>query len=187
MTTNTNSINNAPNTNIAAHSILLSEGASPAAGLLLTAGQIPIGTTSGDPVGAQLIAGTNISITSVSGSITIAASNLDAFAWNNVATGTQALAVNQGYITNNGASLVTYTLPATAAQGTEIAVAGFSAGGWMIAQNASQLIHFGNQVTTTGTGGSLSSTNQYDQVLLLCVVANTTWVVLNAVGNLTYV
>ena len=182
-----NSLNNAPNPNVAAHSVLISEAGSNSVGVLLGAGQVLIGTTASDPAAATLTAGTNISITSVSGSITIASTNLDAFAWNNVASGTQALAVNQGYITNNGASLVTYTLPVTAAQGTEIGIAGFSSGGWTIAQNASQLIHFGNQVTTTGVGGSLSSTNAFDQVQLLCVVANTTWVVLYAVGNLTYV
>jgi hypothetical protein len=170
-----------------AHGILIAEGASAATPIVLTAGQVLIGTTSSDPTGALLTPGTNIGITSATGSITINSTGVSSFAWNDVASGTQALAVNQGYITDNGASLVTYTLPVTAAEGTEIAVAGFSSGLWTIHQNASQLIHFGNQVTTTGTGGSLAASNAFDCVRLLCVVANTTWVVLNAVGNLTYV
>jgi hypothetical protein len=99
----------------------------------------------------------------------------------------QAAAVNNGYFTNN-ASLCTVTLPATAAVGDTIVVAGQGAGGWLLAQNASQLIHgTNNAVTTTGTGGSLASTNQWDAVLVRCVIANTTWVVHDYAGNLTVV
>jgi len=170
-----------------AHGVLIAEGASPVTPLVLTAGQTLIGTTAGDPAGATLTAGTNISITSASGAITIASTGSAAFNWVDVSTSTQAMAVNTGYISDNGATLITYTLPATAAEGTELAVSGFSAGGWKINQNALQLIHFGNATTTTGTGGSLASSNAFDQVQLLCVVANTTWVVLSAVGNITYV
>ena len=45
-------------------------------------------------------------------------------------------------------------------------------GEWRIAQNAGQIIHFGNQDTTTGIGGYLDSTNQYDAIQLLCKAAN---------------
>ena len=68
-----------------------------------------------------------------------------------------------------------------------ITVAGKGAGGWKIAQNASQLIHFGVATTTTGTGGSLASSAQYDVVTMVCSVANTTWTVLSSIGNITYV
>lgn len=170
-----------------AHGILIAEGASAVTPIVLTAGQVLIGTTASDPAGATLTAGTNISITSATGAITINGTGAAGFTWVDVATSTQAMAVNTGYITDNGASLVTYTLPSTAAEGSLLIVAGFSAGGWKISQNALQLIHFGNQTTTTGTGGSLASSNTFDQVELLCVVANTTFVVLSAVGNLTYV
>lgn len=94
---------------------------------------------------------------------------------------------NQGYIIDDGASLVTLTLPAVCAQGVEMSIAGKSSGGWLIAQNASQIIHFGNAPTSVGAGGSLASTNQYDCVNLLCITANTTFLVLNAVGSLTVV
>ena len=170
-----------------AHGILIAEGASAVTPIVLTAGEVLIGTTASDPVGATLTAGTNIGINSGSGAITINGTGAAGFTWVDVDTSTQAMAVNTGYITDNGASLVTYTLPSTAAEGSLLRVAGFSAGGWKISQNALQLIHFGNQTTTTGTGGSLASSNTFDQVELLCVVANTTFVVLSAVGNLTYV
>ena len=107
--------------------------------------------------------------------------------WNDIVASTANLAVNNGYITDNGATLVTYTLPVTAAVGAIFEIAGKSAGGWIIAQNASQVIHMGNQTTTVGTGGSIASTNQWDCVRLVCVTANTTFAVLSAAGNLTII
>lgn len=102
-------------------------------------------------------------------------------------TGTsQSAAVNSWYIANN-ASLVTVTLPTTAALGDVVRVIGKGAGGWKVAQNASEIIHFGNQNTTTGTGGSLASTNRYDVVELVCTVADTEWTVVSSIGNLTVV
>ena len=105
-------------------------------------------------------------------------------AWNEV-TGTSAtMAVNSGYIANN-AGLVTLTLPATAPVGTVVAVTGHGAGGWKIAQNASGVIHFASQNTTSGTGGYLASTATYDSAELVCIVANNEWVVRSSVGNIT--
>lgn len=106
------------------------------------------------------------------------------FVWNNVTGTSQAAAVNNGYIANN-ASLVTVTLPSTASIGNIVKIAGSGAGGWKLAQNSGQLVHFGNQVTTTGTGGSLASVNQYDAVEVICITANTTWAVISSQGNLT--
>ena len=88
---------------------------------------------------------------------------------------TQQAAGNASYIPNN-ASLVTITLPATAAVGQRLSVVGNGAGGWRIAQNAGQQINKSATATTTGTGGSLSSANRYDTAHLVCTVANTTWV-----------
>ncbi len=104
--------------------------------------------------------------------------------WNDVASGTQALSVNQGYVTNNGASLVTYTLPLTSAEGSIIEISGKSAGGWIINYGAGQIIHVGNLATTVTTG-TLASSNQWDYAKLLCVTANTTWNLIGGVGNFT--
>ena len=108
------------------------------------------------------------------------------FPWTEVTGTSQAMAVNNAYIANN-AGLVTLTIPTTAAVGQTVIVVGKGAGGWSIAQNASENIRFGNVVTTTGVGGSLSSSNQYDSVELVCIVADTTWTVRNVLGNVTYV
>jgi hypothetical protein len=166
---------------------MIAEGSSAMTPIVLTAGQVLIGTTSSDPAGATLTAGTGISITSATGSITINATGGGLITWTDVTGTTQAMAINSGYTANN-AGAVTLTLPSTAAYGSIIAMQGKGAGGWVIAQNASQLIHFGNATTTTGTGGSLASTNQWDSLTLLCVIANTTWTVLGgAQGNITVV
>jgi hypothetical protein len=106
--------------------------------------------------------------------------------WNEVTGTTQAASVNAGYIANN-AALVTITIPTTAAVGDVVRVTGKGAGGWLIAQNASQIIHFLGTDTTTGTGGSLASTGTYDGVEIVCVVANTEWVVISSMGNITIV
>jgi hypothetical protein len=106
--------------------------------------------------------------------------------WTEVTGTTQAAAVDNGYIANNGSQVVV-TLPTTAAVGKVVRVAGKGSGGWKIAQNASELIHFLGSVTTTGTGGYLASTTSFDAVELLCTVADTEWEVISVVGNVTIV
>jgi hypothetical protein len=106
--------------------------------------------------------------------------------WNEVTGTTQTAAADNGYICNN-AALVTVTLPSTCALGKTIRVAGKGAGGWKIAQNAGQQIHFGDQNTTSGTAGYLAAQTQYDSIELLCITANTTFNVISVVGNITVV
>ncbi len=149
----------------------------------MTNGQIIIGSTGATPVAATITAGTGISISNGSGTITISSPD-SGIAWTNVTGTTQALAVNNGYVANN-AGLVTLTLPATAAIGDVIQIRGNGAGGWLIAQNASQIIHFGSSPTTTGATGSLASTNRYDCVDLTCTVANLEFVCSGVQGILT--
>ena len=107
--------------------------------------------------------------------------------WTDVVGASQAMAVNHGYTSNDGASLVTFTLPASAVYGSVMAVVGKATGLWTIAQNSGQTIHFGNKNTTTGATGTLSSTLQYDVVYLLCTIANTDFTVIQSIGNLTVV
>ena len=93
------------------------------------------------------------------------------------------------YIPNN-AALVTITLPVTSTVGQRLTVVGNGAGGWRIAQNAGQQINKSGATpafTTVGTVGSLSSSNRYDTIHMVCTVANTTWVVANGQGTHTLV
>lgn len=103
----------------------------------------------------------------------------------NVTGATQAIAVNTGYIANNAAG-VAFTLPATAAVGDRFAIQGSEAGGWSIAQNANQILHVGSSPSTTGVLGSVASSNRYDSVVFVCIVANLEFATLGGPqGNLT--
>ena len=110
------------------------------------------------------------------------------FPWTVITAATLAMANNNGYISNAASGGVTYTLPSTAAVGTELRVTGLAGGsGWFIDQNALQSIQIGSSASTVGTGGSLASTANNDTVELICAVANTTWVVTSSMGNITVV
>lgn len=151
-----------------------------------TDGQVIIGSTSGSSAYATLAsADGSVTITNGSNSIDLSASS-PGITWNEVTDTSEDMVAMNGYVANN-AGLVTLTLPATCAFGDTIRVAGLGAGGWKVAQNASQVIHFGDMDTTTGAGGSLASTNRYDCIELLCVATNTDFLVLSSIGNLTVV
>lgn len=96
------------------------------------------------------------------------------FSWYPITAASQLMTSNNGYIANRG-TLVTLTLPTTSAVGDLITVVGQGAGGWLIAQAAGQQIHIGSSASTLGAGGSVASTNQFDSVDLVCIVASTIW------------
>ena len=75
-------------------------------------------------------------------------------------------------------------LPTTASVGSIIEVVGIGSGGWKIAQNSGQIIHFGIVNSTTGTAGFIASTQTYDSVRLLCTTTDTDFTVLSSVGNI---
>jgi len=152
----------------------------------LNNGEVLIGSTGEDPVPATLTAGLNITITNTAGAIEIASTGAGAFDWTNV-TGTSVLMEPEnGYIISDS-SLVTLTLPLISVIGEQIKIIGRT-GGWQIAQNSGQIIHFGNDSTTLGTGGSLASTSVRDSISIICTVANTEWTVdVGPQGNISVV
>jgi hypothetical protein len=104
--------------------------------------------------------------------------------WTVEAGASVAGAVNCG----NHATETTVTIPTTAAVGSVVRVSAMHATGkWKVAQNAGETIYVGNQSTTPGAGGYLESTARGDAVELVCVVADTDWIVVSMVGNITYV
>lgn len=145
----------------------------------LNNGEVYIGATAGQPVAANIGAGSGIAITNGANSITIAATG-GGLTWTTVSGTSQSAAVNSGYFANN-ASTVTVTLPATAAVGSIVAVCGEGAGGWTLAANTGQTIQFG--AVASSSAGSWSSTNQFDTIFVICQVANTTWQVISAVSS----
>lgn len=149
-----------------------------------TNGQIPIGSTGSDPVLATLTAGSGIGIVNAAGTITI--SSTGSMTWSVVINATQAMAVNNGYIGNRGTP-ITFTLPDTASVGDVVQVTNIGAGLPVIAQNAGESINFVSSTTTVGVGGSLTAVDQFASIELVCVVANTTWNVVDSTGNWTVV
>ena len=108
------------------------------------------------------------------------------FTWTEVTGTSQSMSGDNGYIASNSA-LVTFTLPTTIVLGKPMRISGKGSGGWKLAQNASQIVHFGTVDTTSGTGGSLQSSNRYDCIEILCITANTDFIVLSVQGNVTIV
>lgn len=157
----------------------------PASGVLTNATGLPLttGVTGNLPV-TNLNSGTSASSSTYWRGDGSWATVSGGIIYTDVTGTTQAATINNGYIADN-ASLVTVTLPSTAAVGSIVAIVGKGAGLWNLAQNSGQTVHFGNQNTTTGAGGSLAAVLQYDCVEVICTTANTDWVVRNSIGNIT--
>jgi len=105
----------------------------------------------------------------------------------NTASNTVAMVADNAYIatSTDGATLVVYTLPSTAAVGTLMEVTGKSTAYWEIDQNASQTIHMGTTSTTTGVTGKVTTAHQWASVTLRCITANTDWVIISNTGTVT--
>lgn len=97
-----------------------------------------------------------------------------------VTTPTQAMASNIIYLTNDPSSLVTYTLPLLSNVGDRLSVVGQSSNGWIITQTTGQQIQVSASHTTLGATGTLASSNRYDSINLICIVANTIWTCLGS-------
>jgi hypothetical protein len=102
--------------------------------------------------------------------------------WIPVST-SQTMKTATGYIATSGTLVL--TLPVSSSVGQLLSVSLEGATSWQIAQNAGQQIRMGNTLTTSGTGGSLSSTAQGDTVTLVCSVSSTNWFVWSSQGNIT--
>jgi len=151
-----------------------------------TDGQVIIGATGGAPDFATLTS-TDGSITYTTGANSLDLSaNVVSTEWRVITDATDDLEAAVGFIANRAAG-VTFTLPATCTVGDIIRVTTIDAGGWTIAQNASQTIKLGANDTTTGAGGSLASTANGDTVEMVCTVTNTNFLVLSSMGNITVV
>ena len=142
------------------------------------------------PVGGNINVNgvTSIHTDNVLGALVISLTGNASFEWLSAIGGAQSLSPNSGWWSNNGAGLVTFALPAVCPIDSIIKIAGFSAGGWILTQNALQVIHFTAAISTTpGVGGGLASTDQYDTIELLCTVPDVEFVCLNIRGNITII
>ncbi len=101
---------------------------------------------------------------------------------------TVTMSASRVYMINNGASLVTLTLPVSPTAGDSFEIVGTSSGGWTIAQNASQTIRLpGGVATTAGVTGSVSSNSQYDCIKIRFSETANTFIATVITGNVAYV
>lgn len=171
------------------HGVLVGSGTSSIVALTAGSnGQVLLGSTGANPAFGTLTTSTGITFTTGAASLAVDVKT-GGFAVVDQNSSTATMAVQTMYVIDNGATLVTLTLPATAPQGSIMKVVGSSIGGWKIAQNASQSIKLAGLTTTTGTGGSLSSTEANDCIELIASTggASTVWAIASSSGNLTFV
>lgn len=140
------------------------------------------------PDGAGIInvigAGT-ISVTGNAGTNTLTITDMDT-AWTSVSL-SQTMSPNMGYFCVAPGGNLSLSLPPVSAIGDVIAIALDGATSFAIAQGAGQTIVYGNQTTTAGFAGFLSSTMQGDSIRLVCRVPNFRWICIASTGNFTVV
>lgn len=130
--------------------------------------------------------GGGAAVTSAAGSTITINSTGGGMVWTEVTVvGPTQLAVDNGYIANNGAQ-VGLTLPLTAAQGSKICIIGKGAGGWIVDQNAGQTIREVDSVTTTGVLGTVQSSEARATMCMVCITANSEWQITDSTGNLIF-
>jgi hypothetical protein len=148
----------------------------------MTNGQMIIGSTSATPAVGIITGSGNITVTSGAGTLALSVTGIAATTFVDETTTSRTLTAFQGMVADN-AGVVTGTIPATTAFGDIFEIVGKGSGGWKLQANSGQTINLGSSPTTVA--GSLASTNRYDSVQVVCVTANTTFVVRHLVGNLT--
>jgi hypothetical protein len=102
-------------------------------------------------------------------------------------TASQTLGINNGYICIASGGNLSLALPSTSVVGALISIILDGSTSFTITQGAGQSIQLASRNTTTGTGGSLATTQQGDSVSMVCSVANLRWNIFSSTGNLTII
>jgi hypothetical protein len=98
------------------------------------------------------------------------------------AGGTINMSPFNGYIIT-GATLTTMVLPAMFEVGDLIIIYNFGVGGYLVSCGTNQSIQYAAVMTQLPTGGSISSTNIGDSLMLIGLVPNLTMGVVSSTGN----
>lgn len=179
-------------TNTTTQTVYMLTAKSPATWAVLGGGAADVNTLTPDsgtspvvPVGGTITLAGGTGLTTVGGTNTMTFNVTGGGIKYTTVTADTTMVVNAGYITNKAGTAAAMTLPATAAVGSKLSVIGRGATGWSIAQAAGQTIHMNSVSTTTGAGGSLASTAQFNTVEMICTIADTDWTVVGSEGVLT--
>lgn len=89
---------------------------------------------------------------------------------------TQTVDINTAYIPTN-TMLSNFQLPDTVPVGARVEIDGQGSGGWKLLVGSGQTIQL--PITSSTAVASVSSSNQYDSISIICVVENTTWIVVS--------
>lgn len=135
---------------------------------LATDGQVIIGSTAGAPAAATLSAGTGISITNGSNTITIATTG-SGFAWSDTSGTVTASAENGYFITTT----CTSTLPASPSEGDTVKYIVDTTNLLTITGNTGQKIRIGTQLSAAA--GTAVNTQRGDAIELVYRTVGTTW------------
>lgn len=150
-----------------------------------TNGQIPIGNGT-NYTAATLTAGSGVSITNASGSVTIASSG-GGTTWS-VISANQTIVAGQSYLVDTSGGAISLALPATATVGDYFRIYNLnSANQVTVTQGVGQRIRIASSLTTSGVGGSITTTNAGDSLEIVCTTANTNFSVVSLIGNITVV
>lgn len=136
-------------------------------------------------INGNTVANTNfVTIDTITGQLGTSAI-ATAFVWNTTSTNVANMTAENGYFCIAPGGALTLGLPATSALGDTVRVSLSGATSCQITQAAGQQIQLGSNTTTLGVTGTLTSTAQGDSVELVCLTANSLWVVQSSQGNLT--
>lgn len=168
------------------HGVLVGAAASSIAALSVGSnGQVLLGSTGANPAFGTLTTSTGLAFTTGAASLALDVKS-GGFAVTPVAGASQALASQTSFIANDSA-LTTFTLPATSAVGDIINVIGsaLNTGGWKITYSTNQIIWGPAGSSTITTGNAATGAAAAQTATIMCVVANTTWVIIANSGTIT--
>jgi hypothetical protein len=148
------------NTSLTAHALLLGQGTSAITALSLGLNQVPLGQSSGDPIAANINAAVNPVVNQNTSSVTMAPFTT--------------------YEINNGASLVTLTIPTTVALGTWFEIVGQSAGSWIVQASSGQTITLLG--VTSAAAGTVAPQTAAGYIKIECTTANTGFTIISCTG-----
>lgn len=168
------------------HGVLVA-GASNAVASLSVGGNgtILVGSAAANPVFATPSSTTGVAFGGTAGAFTVNIKQ-GGFAVTPVAGASQAL-TSQGTFIANDSAQTTFTLPATSAVGDIINVIGsaLNTGGWKITYGSNQIIWGPAGSSTLTTGNAATGSAAAQTASLMCVVADTTWVIFANSGTIT--